>query len=357
MNNIPTSKVAQAASIIREAVAQGEWAEYLPGERTLARELMISRACLRQALDSLTQDGTLAPVERSKRRAIAKRPRRKNINQTRKAIFFTPEPAHKAASLVLEKIAQLRYHLSKTNMTVELVSSPAFKHPQVSNATMQQLVNEYPEAHWILHQSPEHIQRWFEQQSIRATVLGSIFADIRLPSIDIDFQSASRHATGRLIAKGHKRICMIRFRSQLAGDDLAIHGIEQAIQSHSGETLPAPLIMSHNFHVERLTLALDKLYASNHAPTGLIVVNPHHFVTIFSHLMSRGIRIPDDVSIVSLSHDPVLDRLSPTPVSYTAGDRLIRNLAQMIINPSSRNSKSLMLIPELNPGKTVGPCK
>ena len=196
MRNIPTSKVVQTANIIREAISNQEWSEFLPGERTLARELMISRACLRQALESLTRDGILAPVERSKRRMIAKRPRKKSLKQSRKVVFFTPEPAHKAASLVLEQIAQLRYHLSNVNMTVDLVSSPVFQHPQVSNGTMSQLVNEHPEAHWVLHQCPEHIQRWFANQPIHATVLGSLFSGVKLPNIDIDFQSASRHATG-----------------------------------------------------------------------------------------------------------------------------------------------------------------
>ena len=354
MQNIPTSKVAQAVSIIRKAIADGEWTEYLPGERTLARDLMISRACLRQALEALTQDGVLAPVERSKRRTIARRPGKKSLNKIKKVVFFTPEPAHKAASLVLEQIAQLRYHLSKANMTVELLSSPVFKQSQASDATMQQLLREHPQAHWILHQCPEHIQKWFANQPIRATVFGSPFPSVSLPNIDIDFQSASRHATGQLLAKGHKRIAMIRFRSHLAGDDLAINGMYEAIQSHQGEVLPEPVILSHNFHVERLTVGLDKLYSSPHPPTGLIVLNHHHFVTTFSHLMFRGIRIPLDVSIISLSHDAVLERLSPTPMTYSVGDRLIRDLAQMIMNPTTSGAaKSSLLIPEAVPGKTL----
>ena len=111
MHSIPTSKVAQAVSIIRKAIADGEWTEYLPGERTLARDLMISRACLRQALETLTQDGVLAPVERSKRRTIARRPGKKSLNKIKKVVFFTPEPAHKAPSLVLEHV--VRFYFSR----------------------------------------------------------------------------------------------------------------------------------------------------------------------------------------------------------------------------------------------------
>ena len=157
-----------------------------------------------------------------------------------------------------------------------------------------------------------------------------------------------------LIAKGHRQIGLIRFRSHLAGDDLALRGMNQAIQSHRGDPLPTPIVLSHNFHVERLTLALDKLYSSSLPPSALVVLNHHHFVTAFSHLMSRGIRIPGNVSIISLSHDTLLDRLSPAPVYYTVGERLIRDLTRLILNPTKgKSSKSSLLMPEVMPGKTV----
>ncbi|MGB0775492.1 MAG: substrate-binding domain-containing protein, partial [Akkermansiaceae bacterium] len=249
---------------------------------------------------------------------------------------------------------QLRYHLSKAKMTVELVSSPVFKQQKSSAKTLSRLVRDHADAHWILHQCPEHIQRWFSEHAIRATVLGSLFENIRLPNIDIDFQSASRHATGMLLGKGHKRLGLIRFRSQLAGDDLAVVGMHEAFEAHHGEKLPNPVVLNHNFHVDRLTVELDKLLASPHRPTGLIVLNHHHFVTAFTHLMACGIRIPQDVSIISLSHDVLLSRLSPAPVSYTVGDRLISQLAKLIISPSSGSaSRPCLLVPEANPGKTV----
>ena len=354
MKNIPTSKVTQTSEILRESIAQGEWSEFLPSERTLSASLMISRACLRQALELLTQDGILAPAERSKRRAIMRRPRKAKAISDRKAVFFTPEPAHKATPLVLEQVAQLRHHLAKAKITVDLVSSPVFKHPNASDDTIAKVIREHPEAHWILHQCPEHIQRWFTNQSIRSIVFGSLFQGVDLPAIDIDFRSASRHATGHLLSKGHQRLALIRFRSHLAGDDLAVDGMLEALHAHSGISLPKPVIMNHNFHVERLTNALDRLFSSSQVPTGLITVNHHHFVTTFSHLLSLGIRIPKDLSIISLSHDPVLDRLSPKPVCYSAGDHLIRHLARMIVSPStSKTAKSPLLIPEMTQGSTI----
>ncbi|NWK54765.1 substrate-binding domain-containing protein [Verrucomicrobiaceae bacterium N1E253] len=350
MQGIPTSKATQTAQIIRESIQRGEWVEFLPGERTLAKELMISRACLRQALAILTQEKVLAPVEKSKRRSI--RQQSDVPKQSDKVVFFTPEPAHRAAPIVLEQVAQLRHYLSKENKTVEWLSSPVFRNPQTTDLTIQQITSSHPHAHWILHQSPQHIQQWFAQSDIRCSVFGSLFPAVSLPCIDIDFYSASRHATGHLLAKGHQRIGLIRFRSQLAGDNLAMQGMLDAIHAHGGDAIPPPVELSHNFHTERLTSALDQLYASSRRPSALIIVNHHHFITSFTHLISRGLQVPKDVSLISLSHDSILDCFSPLPTCYSVGNRLIRNLAQMIINPASQ-TKPALLIPELRSGKTV----
>lgn len=354
MKGIPINKATQTAHIIREAIDRGEWTTYLPGERTLAKELIISRACLRQALEILTAEKILSPVERSKRRRILLQGQTQATDS--KVIFFTPEPTHRAAPMVLEQLAQLRHHLAKENKQVELLSSPVFKNPQTSDQTMDQLTSAHPHAHWVLHQCPEHIQRWFHQKQIRCTVLGSIFPGITLPHIDIDLYGVSRHATGLLLAKGHQRIGLIRFRSQLAGDKLAIEGVNDAIKAHKNPNIPHPVEMKHNFHVDRLTSALDRLCESTHRPSALVVVNHHHFITTFSHLLSRGLRIPEDISLICLSHDKVLEHFSPSPTCYTTGDRLIRNLTQMIVNSSAQGTcRPGLLVPDLISGKTVGP--
>jgi DNA-binding LacI/PurR family transcriptional regulator len=357
MEGVPKNKATQCANIIRDAILKGEWGKRLPGERTLAKELMVSRACLRQALEILSVEQILAPAEKSKQRLILKQPQ--VPQSSKKVIFLTPEPAHRAPPLVLEHIAQLRYHLSKENMTIELLASRIFKNSQTSASTMSQLTSEHHDAHWILHQCPEHIQRWFSKQPIKSIVLGSLFPSVKLPSIGIDFYSASRHATGHLLAKGHRRIGFIRFRSELAGDNQAIDGMKAAMDAHGSEIpLPKPIILSHNFHLERLVNTLDQVCSSENRPTALIIVNHHHYITTFSHLLSKGIRIPQDISLIGLSHDKVLDCFSPKPTCYSVGERLIHDLTKMILNPKSKAlQKPTLLIPNIIKGKTVTDCQ
>ena len=359
MDNIPSSKVSQTVDILRNSIAEGEWVDVLPGERVLTKRLMISRACLRKALIILTQEGILAAARPSKKRVILKTANPKDAEKKKgRVIFLTPNEAHESTPLVLQQLAQLRHHLEKARMYVTMVSSAPLKPTKNVKKRLTDLKSSYPNSLWVLHQTPEHVQCWFAENKVRATVLGSVFSGIDLPYVDIDFKSASRHATGMMLAKGHTRFALIRFRSHLAGDDCAMAGMLESLTSHSGhENLPEPLVLCHNFHVERLTNALDALFFSANstkAPTAIVVLNHHHFLTTFTHLLSRGVRIPQDVSIVSLTHDAIFESLSPRPVSYGVGEKLILELAQMLINPTKLTYReSSLLLPEPTDGKTV----
>ncbi|NWK54764.1 substrate-binding domain-containing protein [Verrucomicrobiaceae bacterium N1E253] len=351
---IPSSKIAQATEILRSAIAKGEWEEFLPSERVLSSQLQISRVTLRKALDSLTHEGLIAAAERSKRRAILAK--KSGAESVSRVVFLTQKPAHESPAQVLSQYAQLCHYLSKVGLEVQLESSDIFQYNQVSQDVLTRLVESHDRAHWVLHQCPEFVQLWFFEQGISATVFGSAFPGINLPSVDVDFRSAGRHATGYLLARGHRRLAMVRFRSTLAGDDLAYQGMVDALMSPSSILpRPSPVVMSHNYDVARLTRELDRLFSLPDPPTGLVVVNFHHVLTMISHLSSIGLSVPGDVSIISLSDDVVFESFSPRPVSYRLGDVLVKKLVRQVIDSVSgvTDHRQVLLISEQIPGGTV----
>lgn len=352
MNKTPTSKSAQATDIIKSALAKGTWHKFLPSERSLASELMISRACLRQALHVLTLEGYISKAEQSKRRKILKTP--KVQSPRHQVVFLTSCKETEATIPTLIQIAELRSLLAKNKQQLTVVAPPFFQHENVTDRTLQSFIELYPDAHWILHQSPNHIQQWFSKQSLNAVVLGSRFPGITLPSIDTDLKSASRHAAGLLLAKGHTRIGLIRFRTKLAGDDFALEGINEAIQAyeHTHSTnVPYPIVIGHNFHSENLTTTLDRAYSSSTPPTALISVNDHHMVTAYTHLMNRGLSIPDDVSLISLTPNPQFKNFQPMPTHYSCGSQHVQAIVKHLAHPIPNFTK--LILPEIIHGKTV----
>lgn len=350
MNATPTSKSAQAKEIIKRSLAKGEWQDYLPSERALANELMISRACLRQALETLTLEGYIAQSEQSKRRKVLKQPEIDPIHSH--VIFLTSRPETEATVPSLIQIAELRNNLSKSDQKLSVVAPAFYSHQNVTDATMKKFVATYPDSRWVLHQCPEHVQRWFDKQSIPAIISGSRFGGVQLPVIDVDLKSACRHATGILIAKGHRRLGLIRFRTQLAGDDLAQEGMTEAIAgSTCSEEIQRPSIIEHNFHSENLASSLNKIYTAPAPPTALIAVNDHHFISTFTYLMSKGIRIPEDVSIICLADNPELKHFHPQPTYYSCGKKRIQAISKHLHAPTL-HTKTLVS-PEIIHGKSV----
>jgi len=356
MANIPTNKSTQAVTIIKELIASGEWKNYLPSERALAKQLLISRSSLRLALEILTHDGIITVAEQSKRRQIVSVPDLKKTKQLsrKKAIFFTPVDTATMAPMVYEQVAKLREFLAKSDILLEIISSPVFKNNNTSCAPLENLIDNYPDAHWILHQCPIHIQRWFDNNYSFACILGTSFLGVKLPSFGFDLRGTARHAAGKLLSLGHKRIGLIRFRSHLAGDDDALEGIHEAIQSSQISDIPAPVVLSHNFHVERLIKTLDNLFLKPKPPTAFIIINHHHFLSVFSHLLSRGVSIPEKVSLISLTNHSTLACLSPSPACYTNSDRVLKRISNFIINGSThKEAEPTLIIPELLLGKTI----
>lgn len=368
MASIPISKVEQTVSIIRKAIQQGEWEGHLPSERMLSSELMVSRGCLRLALDSLSDMGVIAKAEPYKRRRILSKPSKARGRKIEKVIFFSPEPAHKASPSVLVQVAALRGLLIKSGLMLEMVSSPVFQQATPSHKKLEQLVKDHPRAVWILHQSNAKIQEWFSEHhasvshsdGVSAIVFGSSFPSVNLPFVDFDMQGACRHAAGVLLAKGHRKICLLRFRSSLAGDDLAEAGMQEALSAHTGgaddtsKVLP-PVVLKHNFHVERLGVLLDQTFSSSTPPTALIVINPHHFLASYTHLQSRGLKVPENVSMVCLTNDVLLDYIRPRPVSYSVDNRLIQKLAKMVMSISAgrKDMKNQLIEPEMVSGHSL----
>lgn len=356
MKHIPSSKIDQAADIIRSAILSGDLVQVLPSERRLSEQLQISRASVRKALEALTREGMLAPVQASKKRLIIETAGVRKKVENKQVIFLSQKPAHESSSQVLEQFAQLNHYLSKAGYVAEMVTSGIFHYNQVLPEQMEELTARREGAHWILHQCPEHVQLWFAACGIRATVFGSIFPTVGLPFVDVDFCSAARHATGYLLARGHKRLGLIRFRSHLAGDDCAFQGMVDGLMSHAEYgALAAPQVLTHNFDVGRLTYELNQLFAKPDAPTGLLVVNFHHMVTVMTHLPSIGISIPEDVSIISLCHDEVLEYFSPKPTCYGCGEQLVMQQVRMVLGYDSGacEDKGSLLIPEQIVGHSV----
>src|SRR5262249_6140528 len=105
--------------------------------------------------------------------------------------------------------------------------------------------------------------------------------------------------------------------------------------------------------------ALDRLLSARPRPTGIISTCPEHCVTVLCHLLNAGLRVPDDVSIVSGSDDEFLEFALPRLARYRFDGMKIGRKAGTILldliqhGPGKLSTASVL--PRFVPGETLGP--
>ena len=351
MSQIPRSKTGQLTKLLRQRLNSGDWSGQLPPERALADEYFVSRTTLRQALATLTDEGIIkaATSTRSGRKLTTPSIKRDTAQATQ-AIVLTPSLT--GSPLLLEQLAILRERLGPTGTQVHVQEAAALAGQEDPRYTLQRLINRRPEAIWVLHRMPMPVQRFFSNGKPPAMVFGSTFPDITLPGIDVDFHAAARHAAGLCLSRGLEHVTLLLHRTHLAGDARTIAAVTEQLERKGA---PPPRILRHDFNRSRLMDRLDQAIVSRHTPCdALLISNQHHLLTALSHLLRRGVSIPDELSVICLSNDPVIERLSPLPCRYDPGPSLIKKLADSILTlANGESAASHLIIPKLIHGETL----
>lgn len=353
MSQLPKSKSGQLADLLRERLASGVWGGKLPSERLLAGEFLVSRTTLRQALVTLTKEKRIeaATTTRGARRIKTKAT---EPTQARCGQVCLLTPTLQGSPLLIEQLGFMREMLGRADLAVNVEEGAALVERQDPSSILRRITARHPKSVWVLHKMPVSVQRWFEASGLPSVVFGSVFPGVSLPGVDVDFRAAAHHAAGICLARGCKKITLLVHRTALAGDTRTVDAITEELARRGA---PPPRIMRYDFNRMRLIDGLDReIAAKPDACDALIIASHHHLLTALSHLLRRGVRIPEDLSLVYLSNDPSVERLSPLPFRYDPGPGLIRRLVLAIKSLAEGGTpKSCLLIPRHLEGESLKP--
>jgi DNA-binding LacI/PurR family transcriptional regulator len=353
MHSIPKSKSGQLSDLLRDRLAAGTLGQKLPSERSLAEEFLVSRTTLRQALAMLTKEQW---IERSTSTRGGRSLKRTTENTSpckpRQVVVLTL--LLQSSPLLHEQLASLREMLGHARLPVHVQEAGSLIERMAPDTSLRRIVNRHRDSIWILHKMPEAVQKWFACSELPTVIFGSAFPGIDLPSIDIDYRAVARHAAGLCLARGCRQISILVHRTTLAGDTRTVDAVTAQLALNG---VPPPQVMHYDFNRLRLMDALDReIVARLDSRDALIVSNHHHLMTALPHLLRRGVRIPDDLSLVYLSNDLSAERLSPLPYRYDVGSAHIRRLVQAVkALADGEMPASSLLIPKLLKGETLSP--
>jgi LacI family transcriptional regulator len=121
-------------------------------------------------------------------------------------------------------------------------------------------------------------------------------AEVRCDAVVIDNELGGRLATGHLLGLGHRRIGLLVADTDWTTDAGRLQGY-RAAHAEAGVALDERLIVPIGFHAPDTESRIAALL-EEHAPTALFAANNLLAEHAWNVLRERGLRLPDDVSLV-----------------------------------------------------------
>ena len=316
-----------------------------------------SRDTLRLALTLLTQEGWLEPAHQGQPRVVIAEhltPGTGSKTELLPVTFLSPYAIEARVTLLEMEDTQAR--LAEEGRKLRFIAPQIFhlKHPV---RQLEQVVRVNPSAAWILYLANEFMQRWFDDHGIPALIYGSPFPGVNLPYVVSDWGAAAFHAGIQLVRQGHRVIGIMEYQERFPGILAEEHGLKQALATVNAEH--RLIVLKDDRTPAMVARSLELAFALEHRPTALVITAASQLLTCYSWLVSRGIRVPADVSLVSLANDSWFEGLHPPVCYYQPVSRLMsRRIAERVVELAQYGRvtrRSVRIELEYVPGETIGP--
>ena len=350
----------QVALSIEQEIEAGRWREWLPSERALQRVLNVSRQTVRAALERLQASRRIA-VEPYRGYRIE--PRKSHGAKLSPAALrdvgvICSEPVYRMPPRFIQVLDIFRALCAEEGVGVDVLEGQRFSRTDPGRL-MPRLLRSSPKACWVLVLADRRMQEWFQANGAPVVVYGNVYSGLSLPGAGINYHACIRHATSLLLAKGHRRIALVAYDARRAGEQDSVRGFREACALHRGESVVPLVIERPDSDADALCRQLEGLLRAPQRPTAFVVSHTHHYATVATHLASRGLRVPEDVSLICRSEDPFLQFMRPRPAFYRANMEMAAKLlferVRHAIDGTAKPGDQRLLVPELIAGESVGP--
>lgn len=344
-----------AAHALRVGISDGRWSGFLPGENELCRDLRVGRESLRKALARLAAEGLISLGGRGRRHRIEQaRASLAAPNRGRVIRMLTPFPCYLLGESHLAICESLRESAEKAGYTVEMEHRPRLYRSR--DAIELGRLNALPDtAGWVVLFSTAAIQQTLVAHRIPALLIGPPLPGLRIPAIWPDSAAAARHAAGLFHARGHRSVLFLQSTPPTQGSRRA----ENAFIAESRRLGIRPRSLTLAALNDQWHRPFDSLMGAHPRPTAILGCGSHLSLRVLCHLQSRGLRVPGDVSLVSLWADGFMHYTEPALTHYQVDNVAVgRKALRLLVHRIERGpveDENIVLIPEFVPGGSVGP--
>jgi DNA-binding LacI/PurR family transcriptional regulator len=343
------SAVEQVASHLRAEIEMGHWTASMPGVNRLAMELGVNRKTVEAALKQLEYEGLLVGQGAGRRRLIVLREGNPAGRRLRVGILL-PEPS----DLHTEYIVELQHALVEAGHDA-IFPSRFLTELKMEVGRVSRLVEQTAVDAWVVGAAAREVLEWFSAQPGPSFALFGPHMGLPMAGTRPDKPRAYSAATRHLIEHGHQRIVLLTRR---------LGGPPEPRQSERAflAELEASGVKTGEFNLpnwketrEGLQEILTSLFHVT-PPTAMIIDEAPLFAATQQFLAGRGIRVPQQVSLICTDPDPTFLWCVPSVAHIRWDSRsVVRRIVRWAANASKgrEDVQQSIVEAEFVPGGTV----
>lgn len=343
----------QVAEHLKGELLRGRWTTSIPGVPSLAAEMGVNRKTVDAALRQLDSEGILIPQGAGRKRLVGILPEDRSPAPLKLGIL-----AYEASDKRIDYVVEIQH------MLMEAGHAPFYASKSLVELSMDvervaQVVQSTDADAWLVIAGSSDVLDWFAEQDFPAFTLFGGSRDRRFAGAGPNKTPAYREVVKHLTSLGHRRIVLLartQRRKPVPGDS------EQTFL----DALEAEGIAVGEYHLpdwsdrkESLLSCLDSLFQVT-PPTALVIQEAHVFAAVQQFLASRGLRVPEDVSLICSDPDPTFVWSEPTIAHIEWRSRPIVRRVIRWADKVSRGKEDLVKShakAEFIKGGSVGPAK
>ena len=214
---------------------------------------------------------------------------------------------------------------------------------------------------WVLMSPTAVCLQWFIERNLRAISVIDTPTDRDVACVYIDTAAALRHAVGLCLKRGYSRVVFLTHDRDLPSRACLENAFMEAFVAVDPKAKAKPLVVRYSGGVPGIQRALDSLLTSPIPRTAILVALTRDVSTVMCHLANSGIRVPQQVGLISLGHLPFLDGLLPSIAHYMFNwKRFAKKLAgavHVLLTVGELPQRQISLLPEFREGNSIAESK
>lgn len=134
-------------------------------------------------------------------------------------------------------------------------------------------------------------------------------------SIYTDPGEGTEMAALQLLETGHKKICLLNCATRLHSHEWRRQGFLRAMESRGMEPMESWNIYADRNNGKSAREAFQKFWEAGNRPDGIVTANGQSATGIMAYLYEIGVRVPDDISIISYEDSSICGYAAPALTS------------------------------------------